>query len=123
MVKFLLVLNTLLTLPFGVIALASPGGLFAQFGLQLDPAGTLMARGYAATLVGYGLALLLLRNTADPRTAKVLLWSLVPFNAIESVIQGIAGMQGVAQPIILANAALHGIVGILCLAAAVRLKP
>ena len=122
MVKFLLVLNTLLTLPFGVIALASPGALFAQFGLQLDPAGTLIARGYAATLVGYGLALLLLRTTADPRTAKVLLWSLVLFNAIESVIQGIAGMQGVAQPIILANAALHGIVGILCVAAALRLK-
>jgi hypothetical protein len=122
MVKFLFLLNTLLTLPLGIIALASPGVLFAQFGLQLDAAGTLIARGYAATLVGYGLALLLLRNTEDPRTAQVLLWSLVLFNAIESAIQGIAGIQGVAQPIILADAALHGIVSILCVAAALRLK-
>ena len=122
MVKFLLFLNTLLTLPFGVIALAVPEVLFAQFGLRLDAAGTLVARGYAATLVGYGLTLLLLRNTAEPRTAKVLLWSLVLFNAIEAVVQGIAGVQGVAQPIILANAALHGIVGIACFAAALRLK-
>ena len=114
MVKFLFLLNTLLMLPFGVVALASPSVLFAQFGLQLDAAGILVARGYGATLVGYGFTLLLLRSTADPRTVQVLLWSLVIFNAIESIIQAIAGMQGVAQQIILANAALHGVVSILC---------
>lgn len=122
MVRSLLLLNTLLTLPFGVAALVAPGALFGQFGLQLDPAGTLLARGYGATLVAYGLALWLLRNATEPRTTAVLLWSLVAFNAIESAIQAVAGMQGVAQPIILANAALHGVVAVLCVVAASKAR-
>lgn len=122
MVRSLLLLNTLLTLPFGVVALVAPGALFGQFGLQLDSAGTLLARGYGATLVAYGLALWLLRNATEPRTTAVLLWSLVAFNAIESAIQAVAGMQGVAQPIILANAALHGVVAVLCVVAASKAR-
>jgi len=122
MVKFLFVLNTLLTLPFGIVALAIPGVLFAQFGLQLDAAGLLIARGYAATLVGYGLSVFLMRNTDDARTEKVLLSSLALFNAIEAIVQGVAGMQGIAQPIIFANVAMHGVVSVACLFALSRPK-
>jgi hypothetical protein len=122
MVKFLFVLNTLLTLPFGIVALAIPGVLFAQFGLQLDAAGILIARGYGATLVAYGLALFLMRATVDARTVMVLLSSMAIFNAIEAIIQGIAGIQAVAQPIIFANVAMHGVVSVACLFALSRRK-
>ena len=122
MVKFLLVLNTLLTLPFGIVALAIPGVLFAQFGLQLDAAAILIARGYGATLVAYGLALFLMRATVDARTVMVLLSSMAIFNAIEAIIQGIAGIQAVAQPIIFANVAMHGVVSVACLFALSRQK-
>jgi hypothetical protein len=121
-VKFLFLLNALLTLPFGVVALAIPGLLFAQFGLQLDAAGILVARGYSATLIGYGVALFLMRGTVDPRTVQVLLSSLAIFNAIESIIQSLAGLQGVAQPVILVNAALHGVVTVLCVVALSKRK-
>lgn len=120
MVKALFILNVLLTLPFGILALAMPETVFAQFGLQLDAAGALVARGYGATLVGYGLVLLLMRSTTDPRTVKRFLWSMTAFNAIEAVIQGIAGAQGVALPMIYGNVALHGVVALACLVAMSR---
>lgn len=115
MVKPLLIVNTLLTLPFGVAALAAPAEVFAQFGLKLDPGGSLIARGYSATLVGYGLVLWLLRHTGERNVIKPLLLSLVAFNGIEAVIQGVAGAQGLALPIIFANAGLHGLVCGACL--------
>ena len=115
MVKLLLIVNALLTLPFGIAALAAPAEVFAQFGLTLDPAGSLIARGYSATLVGYGLVLWLLRRTSEAAVVKPLLLSAVAFNGIEAVIQGVAGVQGVALPIIFANVGLHGVVCLACL--------
>jgi hypothetical protein len=110
MVKLLLIVNTLLTFPFGIAALAAPVQVFAQFGIELDPGGALIARGYAATLIGYGLALWSLRHFTETRFLKPLLISLVAFNAIEAVIQGVAGAEGLAAPVIFANVVLHGLV-------------
>lgn len=108
MIPVLFVVNAILLLPFGVMALIMPEGVFAQFGVTLDPAGALIARGYAATSVGYGLALLLARRTTDPDVIRGFLVSMVVFNAIEAIIQGAAGMQGLAQPVIYGNVAVHG---------------
>jgi hypothetical protein len=36
MVKLLLIVNTLLTFPFGIAALAAPVQVFAQFGIELS---------------------------------------------------------------------------------------
>ena len=113
MVKTLFILNALLTFPFGVLALASPAALFAQFGLQLDAAGELIARGYGATLVAYGVVLYLERQSADRRTVRPFLLSMVLFNSIETVIQGIAGVQGIAATMIFGNVAIHSAVAVL----------
>lgn len=59
MTKQIFLANSLLTLPFGIIALAIPGEIFSAFGITLDTGGQLIARGYAATLVGYGLVFLI----------------------------------------------------------------
>ncbi len=39
---------------------------------------------------------------------------MVLFNAIEAVIQGIAGVRGVAAPVIFGNVAIHAVVAVLC---------
>lgn len=114
MVKLLLIINTLLTLPFGIAALIAPVAVFTQFGVKLDPGGALVARGYAATLVGYGLMLWQMRRSPEAKVAKPLLVSLIVFNLIETVVQGIAGVQSVALPVIFANVALHGLVCAAC---------
>ncbi len=113
MVKALFVLNALLTFPFGVLALVIPSAVFAQFGLQLNDSGELVARGYGATLVAYGVVLFLSRQATDPRSARPLLMSIVLFNAIEAVIQGIAGARGVAATVIFGNVAIHAVVAVL----------
>ena len=120
MVKSLFILNALLTLPFGVLALAAPAALFAQFGLQLDAAGELIARGYGATLVAYGVVLYLGRQSADRRTVRPFLLSMVLFNSIETVIQGIAGVQGIAATMIFGNVAIHAVVAVFSVVALFR---
>ena len=120
MTKVLLILNALLTFPFGIAALIAPRGVFSGFGVYLDPAGCLIARGYSAALIGYGTALFLLRNSRDPIVLKSLLCSLVAFNTVEAVIQGVAGAQGLAEPVIFANVIVHGIVALVCLSASFR---
>ena len=123
MVKSLFVVNALLTFPFGVVALAAPAALFAQFGLRLDPAGQLIARGYGATLVAYGVVLFLERQSADRRTVRVFLVSMVLFNAIEAVIQGIAGTQGIAAVMIFGNVGIHAVVAVLSFIALFKQQP
>ena len=117
MVRILLYLNILLTLPFGIAALVNPDGLFSEFGLFLDAAGSLVARGYGATLVGFGTSLLLLRKTTDPGVVRSLVVALFLFNLIEATIQGIAGLHGVAHTVIFLNVSLHGSVAVTCLVA------
>ena len=97
-----------------------PAALFAQFGLQLDPAGELIARGYGATLVGYGVVLYLERQSSDRRTVRAFLLSMVLFNSIEAVIQGIAGVQGVAATTIFGSVAMHAVAAVLSIIALSR---
>lgn len=122
MIKVLFIVNALLTLPFGVLALIAPETLFQQFGLDLSPAGVLIARGYAATLIAYGLVLFLMRNTRDPGTLKAFLYSMVIFNLVETIIQGVAGSRGVANAMIWATAVIHSGVFALCVLALARRK-
>ena len=123
MVKKLFIVNAVLTFPFGVAALAAPAVLFASFGLPLDAAGALIARGYGATLVAYGLVLYLERQSTDPRTARPFLLSMVLFNSIEAVIQGIAGTQGIAATMIFGSVAVHAVVAVLSVIALSRQQP
>jgi hypothetical protein len=119
-VKSLFILNALLTFPFGVFALAAPASLFARFGIQLDAAGELIARGYGATLVAYGALLYLERQSADRRTVRHCLLSMVLFNVIETVIQGVAGVQGIAAAMIVGTVAIHAVVAVLSVIALSR---
>ena len=113
MKKTIFLANAILSLPFGVIGLAAPGPLFANFGVSLDTGGQLIARGYAATLIGYGLLFFLLRNASDTPVVKALLIASVAFNLIEAIIQGVAGMNGVTTSIIWGNVVVHGIFAVL----------
>lgn len=115
--RVLILVNAVLTLPFGIVALWAPTPVFAQFGVQLDAGGALIARGYGATLVAYGIALALLRDETEPRVLRALLLSMVAFNVIEAVIQGMAGMNGVASSAVYGNVVVHAIVAALCLRA------
>jgi hypothetical protein len=122
-VESLFVVNALLTFPFGVLALLAPADLFAQFGLQLEAGAALIARGYGATLVAYGVVVYLERGTADRRTIRPFLVSMVLFNAIEGVIQGIAGAQGIATAMIFGTVAIHAVVAVLSFIALSRQQP
>ena len=115
--KYLFLANTLLTLPFGIIALAIPAGIFAGFGVELDRQGQLIARGYAATLVGYGLVFWFFRNATLPEITRPLLLAALAFNAIEAIVQGMAAMAGTAQPMTWSSVILHSILTIGCVIA------
>ena len=120
MTKIIFIISTLQTFPFGLSAVLFPRTLFFQFGITLDPAGELLAQGYGATLIGFGLVLWGLRNTQDRTVQFWLLTGLAAFNAIEATIQLMGGVAGTAGPIIFGNVGVHAAMIIVCLAALLR---
>lgn len=123
MTKIIFIISVLQTLPFGIGAILLPGKLFSQFGVSLDQAGELIARGYGATLIGFGLVLWGLRNIQSPQVQQCLLIGLILFNAIEAAIQFMGGLSGVAQPIIFGNVGLHAAMAVASLVTLLRTKP
>jgi hypothetical protein len=122
MTRVLFLVNALLTLPFGLVALFAPAAIFAGFGLTLDPGGALVARGYAATCLGYGVVFLLLRKTTEPAVTRALLAAAVIFNLVETVIQGTAAQAGTAQPVIWVTVGAHALTASLCAVALVQTR-
>lgn len=119
MLKAVFLLNAILVLPFGVIAMVSPGGAFQAFGIALDPAAYPVVRGYAAACLGYGLIMLLLRDVKDNGTAFALLVGSLVFNALEVAIQLPIGFGG-AGPAIWGTIIGHGIAAAMSLYVLVR---
>ena len=122
MTKTILIISVLQTFPFGIGAILVPGKLFAQFGVGLDPGGELIARGYGATLIGFGWVLWGLRSVQLPAMQKWLMIGLVLFNAIEAAIQCAAGLAETAQPIIFGNVGLHAAMAVASLVAILRIR-
>lgn len=122
MIKPLFLANSLLTLPFAILILAIPATLFANFGLELDAGGVLVARGYGATLAGYGLAYWGLRNISGTVEQKALLLAAIAFNLIEAIIQSMAALDGIVLPMIWGTIVLHVILFLLCGLAYLRIK-
>lgn len=120
MLKAVFLLNAILTLPFGVIAMVSPGGAFQAFGIVLDPVVHPVVRGYAAACLGYGLVMLLLRDVKDNGTAFALLVGSLVFNALEVAVQLPLALGGGASPAIWGTIVGHGIAAVMSLAALVR---
>jgi hypothetical protein len=113
MYKFLFIANAVLTLPFGIAGLIAPVAVFSGFGIALDPGAQLIARGYAATSIGYGIIFLFLRENSNPTVSKALLSASILFNLIEALIQGIGGTAGTASPAIWGTVSAHAIMTLL----------
>ena len=125
MAKPLFIANAVLTLPFGIVGLIIPGPVFALFGIDLDPGGQLIARGYAATLLGYGTAFAVVRNAAadgQPTTLRGLLLASALFNLAETVIPAIGGAGGLTSALVWVTVAAHGVIGILSVVALLRVQ-
>jgi hypothetical protein len=118
--KFLLIANAALTVPFGIAALIAPTAVFSGFGIVLDPGAQLIARGYAATCIGYGIIFFLLRENSLANVTKALLLGSILFNLIETIIQGIAGLSGTASPGIWGTTLAHCIMTLLSVVAYLR---
>jgi hypothetical protein len=112
MLKLLLTISALQTLPFGIGAMLAPGALFNQFGVSLNSSGELIARGYGATLIGYGITLWGLRASRSIASERYTCVGLALFNATEAFIQFHAGFSGEAHPIIFGNAGLHAVLAV-----------
>jgi hypothetical protein len=120
--KTILTISTAQTLPFGIASVLAPEWLFLQFGVLLDPSGQLVAQGYGATLIALGIALWALRGVQLPQLHMPLLVGVLAFNSIETAVQALGGMAGIAKPIIFGNVGLHAVMATWCAVAIVRVK-
>lgn len=114
-VKGLFITNSFLTLPFGIMALIIPQQIFQTYGINLSAGGELIARGYGATLVSYGLIYFLFRNIENTSFIKSLLTAATFFNLIEAIIQITAAIDGIVNSVIWVTISLHILVTLLCM--------
>ncbi len=122
MYKILMIVNTLLALPFAMAAIVAPAAVFSDFGLTLDAGASLIARGYASTLVGYGVFAWFMRDAeARPLRLKALTATLL-FNLCEAVIQLMARLANVASEKIWVTITAHGVVTLLTVVAILQQK-
>jgi hypothetical protein len=103
----LAVANAVLVLAFAVPALFAPAAVFAPFGIGVDAATAGIVRGYAAALIGFGILLLGLRGTADPGLARLAVFAMLAFNALEVVLQLDLALNGLAGSAIWVTIAAH----------------
>ena len=114
-VKRLFIINSFLTFPFGIIALIIPQQIFQTYGIDLDVGGQLIARGYGAALVSYGLIYFLLRNIEHTSFKRSLLIVAFLFNLLETIIQTITAIDGIVNSAIWVTVSLHALVALLCM--------
>jgi len=111
--KTLFILNAALALPFGLICLLFPMAVFTGFGLTLDEAGRLVARGYAVTCIAYGAIFWLSRDVTDKGFSRSLLIGSILFNILEVLIQTPPALSGSVSPAIWVTIIAHATVGAL----------
>jgi hypothetical protein len=111
--KTLFILNAALALPFGILCLLFPMAVFTGFGLTLDEAGQLVARGYAVTCIAYGTIFWLSRGVKDKGVSRSLLIGSILFNILEVLIQTPPALSGAVSPAIWVTIMAHAGVGVL----------
>lgn len=117
MKKIVHILNTALTIPFGIGAYLAPGRAFTPFGFSLDATGVMLAKGYASTSLGFGLAYWFTRNVSDASVSRGLLVGSLAFNTMEAALQLPVAIQGIAKAPIWVTAGAHTVLALLSLVA------
>jgi hypothetical protein len=111
--KIVFWLNAILVLPFGIAALIAPAFVFSNFGMTMDAVASGIARGYAATALGYSLIFLMLRNTTTRETVVALLFGSLVFNTVELLVQIPLFLQGLANAMIWTTIIGHALTAVL----------
>lgn len=115
MYKFLAIVNAAIVLSFAASALVAPEVIFALFGIRLNGFGAVVARGYAAALIGYGLMMWFVRNVeAMDMRQQVLLTGFI-VNGAEVFIQLFARLNGLAERVIWLSVFMHACLALMSL--------
>jgi hypothetical protein len=94
-IRTLLVINTLIALPFGIGSVMAPNAFMTLYGATLDPAGSLMMQFGGAWLIGIGLLTWLLRNTAEPEVQQGMALGLLVMYSIGGGVALLGQLSGV----------------------------
>jgi len=97
--KTLLVIKALVCLLFGILLLAVPGSLLNILGNTLGPAGTFMAREYAAAMFGTLMLTWFARNVVASDARRAILLHLLVYDAIGFVVTLLVTLSGVLNPL------------------------
>jgi hypothetical protein len=110
--KALMVVKSVICLVFGVGFLAIPATVFGWYGMELDPAGTLIARLFGQAFVLIALLLWLARNTMEPGTQTAIAISVFVGDAIGTVVSVVAVSSGVTNALGWLTVALYAVLAL-----------
>jgi len=94
-IRTLLVINTIIALPFGIGSVLAPNAFLSFYGATLGPAGSLMMQFGGAWLIGIGLLAWLLRNATDPEVQRGMALGLLVMYSIGGGVALLGQLSGV----------------------------
>lgn len=106
--RTLLVADAVLAFVSAVALLVIPGQFVAPFGATLDPAGTFMAQGWGASLLGLGVASWVVRDAGAPARRAVAI-----ADAVEWIATAVLFAVGIANGTVNTLAALWIVLSVL----------
>jgi hypothetical protein len=105
----LLLVAGLLALVFGLSFLLAPAALLPLYGLQSDPATTLMSRFFGGALVQLGAVLYLVRDVQETATQRGLILAGVVGSAAGLAVALIGQLSGVVNVMGWSTVAIYGL--------------
>jgi hypothetical protein len=92
--RTLLVLNTVVSVPFGIGSVLAPHAFLSLFGATLGPAGAVMMQYGGAWLIGIGLLTWLTREAADSDTGRRIAQALLIAYVVALVVSVLGQLAG-----------------------------
>lgn len=93
-----LMIKSLISLVFGLMYLSAPAALMAWFGLELDPAGVLIARMLGAVVLGISLVCWFTSQATESRLTEDVVLSLFCADTAALVVALLAQLAPTATP-------------------------
>ena len=107
--RALFVIHGFITLAAGVVLIVAPDLIPGMVGIRLEPDAYLVAYLLAGAEIGLAVLSFGASRVTDPRTLRLIVWSLVAFHGSSGILELYAYARG-ANVAILANAAARAVI-------------
>ena len=110
--KTLLIINTVVATLFGLAFLIVPQQLMAQYGTTLSEGGTVIARLFGASLLGFGIVSCMARDSGPSKALTAILMGFFVADLVGCVVAVFAQLTGTVNALGWSTVAIYALLAI-----------